>query len=106
MGCFNRFFIGLQRKKKIVTVVYYNILQALKSVRRGDFPRANSERRVLSYRPAGAEGGACILSGASVESHEYRPFGSRSCDKSVKRRYNRIVKEALFEFLDKVSRAI
>ena len=31
---------------------------------------------------------------------------SPSCDKSVNSRYNRIVKEALFEFLDKVNLAI
>ena len=31
---------------------------------------------------------------------------SPSADKSVNSRYNRIVKEALFEFLDKVNRAI
>ena len=31
---------------------------------------------------------------------------SPSVDKSVNSRYNRIVKEALFEFLDKVNRAI
>ena len=31
---------------------------------------------------------------------------SPSVDKSVNSRYNRIVKEALFEFLDKVNRAV
>ena len=31
---------------------------------------------------------------------------SPSCDKRVNIRYNRIVKEALFAFLDKVNRAI
>jgi len=31
---------------------------------------------------------------------------SPSCDKSVNSRYNRTVKEAVFEFLDKVNRAI